>query len=62
MIVPVGAPLVLTVSTASLLSTLPKSFVTLARNRAPLSGAVTEAMVRSCAVAPAMSAPLRCHW
>ena len=44
-IVPVGARFDDTVSTASLLRTLPKSLATSARNRAPLSAEATAAMV-----------------
>ena len=52
----------MTVRVAALLVAVPKALVTTARNIAPLSDVATDAMVKLADVAPAMLAPLRCHW
>src|SRR5881628_271625 len=60
--VPVGGASVVTVRVAAALVALPAALVTTTRNCAPLSANVGAGRVYVSAVAPAMSAPLRCHW
>jgi hypothetical protein len=60
-IVGVGGPFEVTVKIPSTLVTEPAEFDTMQRNLAPLSDAVTAAIVYCVAVAPAMLAPFRCH-
>ena len=51
-----------TVSVALLLVALPAALLATARKVAPLSPSTVVPIAYAVPVAPAMSAPLRCHW
>src|SRR3954462_7297224 len=58
----VGGRVDVTVSVGAGLGALPAAFVTTARSWAPSSARATDGMEKLADVAPAMLAPLRCHW